>query len=109
MDQPESLRRELGEQGLEVLDREAHVMDARPALRQELRDRRVLRGGLEQLDAALADGQEGDAHLLSGNRLPRRAGLLDPEGAIDQIGRASCRERVLKVVGEWAVERKRGG
>ena len=49
---------------VKVVGGEAEVVDPGPALGEETGDRRVGRGGLEELDLRLAAGDHGDAHAL---------------------------------------------
>src|SRR5262249_11559267 len=88
VDQPEAAAGEVRERGLEVLDGEADVVDALAPLRQELRDRRVLRGGLEQLDPALPHRQERGRDLLRRHvlalALGEAAGAVGVEGRVDR-------------------------
>lgn len=48
------------EGGIEIVDREADVMDTRTAFRDELRDRRIRRVCLEKFDERRAGRQAGD-------------------------------------------------
>src|SRR3954454_23962855 len=64
VDQPDAARLQLRQHGVDVVDAQRDVMQARTALVDVLRDRRVGRGRLEQLEARLADAGEMRAHLL---------------------------------------------
>src|SRR5687768_10397601 len=57
--QPVALRFQTLQVLLDVVDAEAEVVDPFAALLDELRDRGVGRGGLEQLEVRVADGEEG--------------------------------------------------
>ena len=67
-------RGELGERRADVVHLVGDVVHARPALREEAADRRVLAERRQQLDAAVADPQQGrlDALLLD------RGPVLEP-------------------------------
>ena len=53
------------EDGIEIVDDEADVMDAGPALGDELADRRVISAGFEQLHERVAGGETGNARTVS--------------------------------------------
>ncbi len=69
VDQPDAGRLQLGQRRVDVIDRERHVMQPGAALLEELRDRRLGRGGLEQFEQAFTGRQEVRAHLLAGDEL----------------------------------------
>jgi len=68
VDQLDALRSEIGERRVDVVHLVGDVVHARPALREEAPDRRVLAQRRHQLDAAVADTQQGrlDALLHDG-------------------------------------------
>ena len=53
----------------DVFDAKADVMNPFAALLDELRDRRVVAGRLEQFEIRIADGKECGAHFLRGDIL----------------------------------------
>src|SRR5689334_5082410 len=57
---------QLGDAGLDVVDRERDVVQTFAALFEEGGDRAARIGGLEELQADVPDAEEADAHLLIG-------------------------------------------
>src|SRR5688500_15014035 len=64
VDEPVALRLQGLEVFFDVVDSEADVMNALAALLDELRDRGVGAGWLEELQVRVADGEEGRLYLL---------------------------------------------
>src|SRR6185436_2536089 len=81
VDQAIPFRFQSREMRLDVVDAEADVMDPFAAFLDELRDRRVGAGRLEELEVGVADGEEGRFHFLRLDRF----GVLDrqAEGLVD--------------------------
>jgi len=69
----------------EILDPVSDVVNAGAFLRQEIRDRAVIGGRLDQLDAHLADLKERHAHLLVGDLL-NAAGPQAKHIAVENTG-----------------------
>ncbi len=57
------------ERGPDVLNGDAHVMQSLTSLGDESGDRRVFIGRFQQLDARIADGEQGHADALIGDDL----------------------------------------
>src|SRR3954451_13239746 len=81
MQEAEAPCSEVLQRGVEIVDGETDVVDAAAAAGEKLRDGRVLRRGLEKLDAAFSHGKKRRSHFLGGNLLPMR--LREPERAIN--------------------------
>src|SRR2546425_887779 len=64
IDQLRAARPELRERGMDVIDAQRDVMQAWSARLQILRDRRIWRGRLQQLQTRFADRHEMRAHAL---------------------------------------------
>src|SRR6266545_2568815 len=64
VDQPRAPRLELRDRRIDVVHTKRDVMDARAALLDVLRDRRLGRCGLQQLELRFADRHEMRAHVL---------------------------------------------
>src|SRR3990167_9088048 len=77
--------RECLQVAVELLDLQRDVVNALAALRDELGDDGILRRGFEQLQARLAERQQGHAHLLAGKGL--EAGDAQAEGVAVELQR----------------------
>jgi hypothetical protein len=85
VDQVRTRACKLGQRGIEIAHLVGNVVHARPSLREEAADRRVLAERLEQLDATLADADRRRADALI---LHRRA-VLDLCAEQPLVGRES--------------------
>ena len=81
----DAARLQLRERGADVVDAQRDVVQPGAALLDVLRDRRLRRGRLEQLEARLADRDEVRAHALRRDLL----GRLDLEAERVAIERAA--------------------
>lgn len=60
VDQPDFRRATARQRGVQIFDREAEMVDRRPALRHETSDRRICRSRLQELYQSVACGVRGD-------------------------------------------------
>ena len=93
----DAARLELRERRVDVVDAQRDVMQARAALVDVLRDRRVGRRRLEQLELRLADRHEVRAHALRRD-LFRRFDLEPERVAIERERRGEIRDRDADVI-----------
>src|SRR5581483_8139806 len=97
VDQPDTARLECGERGLNVVDAQRDVMQSRPALLDELRDRRIRRRRFEQFQRRAASLNEMRPHAL-GRHLFRRLNLEPQRIAIERQRLVEIRHRDADVI-----------
>ena len=107
VDQPRASRLQLRERGADVVDAQRDVVQARAALVGVLRDRRIGRGRLEQLQLRFADRQKVGADALRGD-LFGRFDLEPKRVAVERERRRQVAHRDADVIEDGLHEWGRG-